>query len=53
MRERNPKVECRHDRADEALLALARLLGRHAARDFTLQQQEIDGRISELPVDDV
>ncbi len=53
MRERNPKVECRHDRADEALLALARLLGRQAARDFTLQQQKADGSISKPPVDDV
>ncbi len=37
----------------QTLLALARLLGRQAARDFTLQQQETDGRVSEPPVDDV
>jgi hypothetical protein len=37
----------------QTLLALARLLGRQAARDFTLQQQETDGSISKPPVDDV
>ena len=37
----------------QALVALARLLGRQAARDFTLQQQETAGRVSDPPVDDV
>ncbi len=37
----------------QTLLALARLLGRQAARDFTLQQQKADGSISKPPVDDV
>lgn len=37
----------------QALVALARLLGRQAARDFVLQKSETDGRISEPVVDDV
>ena len=35
-----------------ALLALARLLGRQAARDFVLQQLRSDGGLIEPPEDD-
>ncbi len=39
-------IEC------QALLTLARLLGRQAGREFILQQQGSDGRSNEPPVED-
>ncbi len=39
-------------RESHALLALARLLGRQAARDFVLQQLRSDGGLIEPPEDD-
>ncbi len=39
-------------RESHALLALARLLGRRAAREFILQQQKIDSSLNEPPVED-
>ncbi len=38
-------------RESHALLALARLLGRQAAREFILQQQTIDGSLNEPPAE--
>ena len=37
----------------QALLGLARLLGRQAARELILQQQRTDGSLNEPPVVDV
>lgn len=39
-------IEC------QAPLALARLLGRQAAREFIIQQQRTDGSLTEPPVED-
>ncbi len=39
-------------RESHALLALARLLGRQAAREFIIQQQRTDGGLIEPPEDD-
>ncbi len=39
-------------REPHALFALARLLGRQAAREFILQQQKTDRSLNEPPVED-
>ncbi len=39
-------------RESDALLALARLLGRRAARELILQQQRTDGSLNDPPVGD-